>query len=76
MEVVGGAGAAEGVTRVLVVDDSPVDRRVAQLLLSSSSCAGAFHGRHEPHSGTPPLHLSSLLLLALFRLLPLLCGGV
>ena len=39
MEVVGGAGAAEGVTRVLVVDDSPVDRRVAQLLLSSDSCA-------------------------------------
>jgi len=40
---VGGAEAEEGVTRVLVVDDSPVDRRVAQLLLSSSSCAGAFH---------------------------------
>ncbi|PAN38287.1 hypothetical protein PAHAL_7G161400 [Panicum hallii] len=40
---VGRAEAAEGVTRVLVVDDSPVDRRVAQLLLSSSSCAGSFH---------------------------------
>ncbi|RLM75150.1 two-component response regulator ORR1-like [Panicum miliaceum] len=39
----GGVTAAEGVTRVLVVDDSPVDRRVAQLLLSSSSCAGSFH---------------------------------
>jgi hypothetical protein len=31
--------------RVLVVDDSPVDRRVAQLLLSSDSCAGSFHGQ-------------------------------
>ncbi|TKW04534.1 hypothetical protein SEVIR_7G116600v4 [Setaria viridis] len=41
---VGGAEVEEGVTRVLVVDDSPVDRRVAQLLLSSSnSCAGSFH---------------------------------
>lgn len=29
--------------RVLLVDDSPVDRRVAQLLLSSNSCAGSFH---------------------------------
>ncbi|PWZ41514.1 Two-component response regulator ORR1 [Zea mays] len=38
----GGAGA-EGVMRVLLVDDSPVDRRVAQLLLSSNSCAGSFH---------------------------------
>ncbi|CAD6260799.1 unnamed protein product [Miscanthus lutarioriparius] len=42
------AGAAgveveEGVMRVLLVDDSPVDRRVAQLLLSSNSCAGSFH---------------------------------
>ena len=50
MEVVGGAGAAEGVTRVLVVDDSPVDRRVAQLLLSSDSCAGSFHGQPPPLS--------------------------
>lgn len=33
----------EGVMRVLLVDDSPVDRRVAQLLLSSNSCAGPFH---------------------------------
>ncbi|KAL6845800.1 hypothetical protein ACP4OV_024375 [Aristida adscensionis] len=33
----------EGVMRVLLVDDSPVDRRVAQLLLSSNSCAGSFH---------------------------------
>ncbi|EEE61065.1 hypothetical protein OsJ_14923 [Oryza sativa Japonica Group] len=32
-----------GVTRVLLVDDSPVDRRVVQLLLSSSACAGSFH---------------------------------
>ncbi|TVU00562.1 hypothetical protein EJB05_54025 [Eragrostis curvula] len=33
----------EGVMRVLLVDDSPVDRRVAQLLLNSNSCAGSFH---------------------------------
>ncbi|KAL6652693.1 hypothetical protein ACP70R_011618 [Stipagrostis hirtigluma subsp. patula] len=33
----------EGVTRVLLVDDSPVDRRVAQLLLTANSCAGSFH---------------------------------
>jgi len=43
MAVGGGAEVEEGVTRVLVVDDSPVDRRVAQLLLSSDSCAGSFH---------------------------------
>ncbi|KAG2572317.1 hypothetical protein PVAP13_7KG168600 [Panicum virgatum] len=43
MAVGGGAEVEEGVTRVLVVDDSPVDRRVAQLLLSSGSCAGSFH---------------------------------
>jgi len=47
---VGGAEAEEGVTRVLVVDDSPVDRRVAQLLLSSDSCAGSFHGQPPPLS--------------------------
>jgi two-component response regulator ARR-A family len=40
----------EGVTRVLLVDDSPVDRRVAQLLLSSASCAGSFHGQPPPLS--------------------------
>jgi len=40
---VGGGAEVEGVTRVLVVDDSPVDRRVAQLLLSGGSCAGSFH---------------------------------
>ncbi|CAL5067995.1 unnamed protein product [Urochloa decumbens] len=40
----GGVEVKEGVKRVLVVDDSPVDRRVAQLLLSSSNlCAGSFH---------------------------------
>ncbi|CAN6235103.1 unnamed protein product [Urochloa humidicola] len=39
----GGVEVKEGVKRVLVVDDSPVDRRVAQLLLSSNSCAGSFH---------------------------------
>uniref|UniRef100_A0A0E0DEP5 Response regulatory domain-containing protein n=1 Tax=Oryza meridionalis TaxID=40149 RepID=A0A0E0DEP5_9ORYZ len=36
-------GGGRGVTRVLLVDDSPVDRRVVQLLLSSSACAGSFH---------------------------------
>lgn len=47
MEAAGGAGVEveEGVMRVLLVDDSPVDRRVAQLLLSSNSCAGSFHGQ-------------------------------
>ncbi|CAN6235102.1 unnamed protein product [Urochloa humidicola] len=40
---VGGVEVEEGVMRVLLVDDSPVDRRVAQLLLSSDSCAGSFH---------------------------------
>ncbi|KAL6652694.1 hypothetical protein ACP70R_011619 [Stipagrostis hirtigluma subsp. patula] len=39
----GGAEVEEGVTRVLLVDDSPVDRRVAQLLLTANSCAGSFH---------------------------------
>ncbi|CAO2035159.1 unnamed protein product [Urochloa humidicola] len=43
MEKAGGVEVKEGVKRVLVVDDSPVDRRVAQLLLSSNSCAGSFH---------------------------------
>ena len=47
MEAAAGGVEAEGVMRVLVVDDSPVDRRVAQLLLSSDSCAGSFHG--QPH---------------------------
>jgi CheY-like chemotaxis protein len=49
----GGVEVEEGVMRVLLVDDSPVDRRVAQLLLSSNSCAGSFHGQ------PPPLALSS-----------------
>jgi CheY-like chemotaxis protein len=47
----GGVAVEEGVMRVLLVDDSPVDRRVAQLLLSSNSCAGSFHGQ-------PPLALT------------------
>uniref|UniRef100_A0A0D9W5D2 Response regulatory domain-containing protein n=1 Tax=Leersia perrieri TaxID=77586 RepID=A0A0D9W5D2_9ORYZ len=38
-----GREVEEGVTRVLLVDDSPVDRRVVQLLLSSNACAGSFH---------------------------------
>jgi CheY-like chemotaxis protein len=53
MAVGGGAEVEEGVTRVLVVDDSPVDRRVAQLLLSSGSCAGSFHGQPPPLSPQP-----------------------
>ncbi|XP_062225726.1 two-component response regulator ORR1-like isoform X2 [Phragmites australis] len=40
---VGGVEVEEGVMRVLLVDDSPVDRRVVQLLLNSNSCAGSFH---------------------------------
>ncbi|KAG0525918.1 hypothetical protein BDA96_06G099400 [Sorghum bicolor] len=43
MEAAGVVEVEEGVMRVLLVDDSPVDRRVAQLLLSSNSCAGSFH---------------------------------
>uniref|UniRef100_A0A0A9GLC2 Response regulatory domain-containing protein n=1 Tax=Arundo donax TaxID=35708 RepID=A0A0A9GLC2_ARUDO len=39
----GGVEVEEGVMRVLLVDDSPVDRRVVQLLLNSNSCAGSFH---------------------------------
>jgi CheY-like chemotaxis protein len=40
-----GVEVEEGVMRVLLVDDSPVDRKVAQLLLNSGSCAGSFHGQ-------------------------------
>uniref|UniRef100_M8AX64 Two-component response regulator ARR3 n=1 Tax=Aegilops tauschii TaxID=37682 RepID=M8AX64_AEGTA len=36
-------GGAEGVTRVLVVDDSPVDRKVVELVLGSNTFAGSFH---------------------------------
>ena len=48
MEAAAGVEVEEGVMRVLLVDDSPVDRRVAQLLLSSNSCAGSFHGQPPP----------------------------
>ncbi|CAN6241649.1 unnamed protein product [Urochloa humidicola] len=44
MEAAGEVEVKEGVKRQhLRVDDSPVDRRVAQLLLGSNSCAGSFH---------------------------------
>ncbi|KAF7001907.1 hypothetical protein CFC21_017467 [Triticum aestivum] len=36
-------GGAEGVTRVLLVDDSPVDRKVVELVLGSNTFAGSFH---------------------------------
>jgi hypothetical protein len=55
--VVVGEGEMEGgrgVTRVLLVDDSPVDRRVVQLLLSSSACAGSFHGQSSQLISSPP----------------------
>lgn len=38
-------GGAEGVTRVLLVDDSPVDRKVVELVLGSNTFAGSFHGQ-------------------------------
>ncbi|KAI5015085.1 two-component response regulator ORR1-like [Hordeum vulgare subsp. vulgare] len=38
-----GGGGAEGVTRVLLVDDSPVDRKVVELVLGSNTFAGSFH---------------------------------
>ncbi|KAM0916631.1 hypothetical protein ACQ4PT_009998 [Festuca glaucescens] len=39
----GGGGVEEGVMRVLLVDDSPVDRKVVQLMLGSNTFAGSFH---------------------------------
>lgn len=54
----GGVEVEEGVMRVLLVDDSPVDRRVAQLLLSSDSCAGSFHGQQRRSRLRPRLVIS------------------
>jgi CheY-like chemotaxis protein len=71
MEARRAAEVEEGVTRVLVVDDSPVDRRVAQLLLSSNSCAGSFHGQHSTYS----LHSSSPLLPLLLPLVAVSDSG-
>ena len=46
MAVGGGAEVEEGVTRVLVVDDSPVDRKVVELLLRNHKGGAApFHGQ-------------------------------
>lgn len=52
-------GGVEGVMRVLLVDDSPVDRKVVELVLGSSACAGSFHGQsaisiHSFHSLSIP----------------------
>jgi CheY-like chemotaxis protein len=50
----------EGVMRVLLVDDSPVDRKIAQLLLNSNSCAGSFHGQPSIQpSSCPPFSSAS-----------------
>lgn len=39
----GGGGGGVGVVRVLVVDDSPVDRKVVEMLLKKSG--GMFEGK-------------------------------
>uniref|UniRef100_J3LDV5 Response regulatory domain-containing protein n=1 Tax=Oryza brachyantha TaxID=4533 RepID=J3LDV5_ORYBR len=58
---------AEAAVRVLVVDDSPVDRRVVELLLRAHCCGGGeaapFHGsvHGDEKSPLPPLPCSTLL---------------
>jgi hypothetical protein len=56
-----GVEVEEGVMRVLLVDDSPVDRKVAQLLLNSGSCAGSFHGQLSIQLSSCPCVLKSVL---------------
>ena len=56
-------GGAEGVTRVLLVDDSPVDRKVVELVLGSNTFAGSFHGQLP----SLPFHGSNSLMARLFN---------